>query len=815
MYCQEQKMKTILLNYNNHQTMTLKGAITAPVMNNTYNQQAKDIDDFYYGTFLSDKTYSRAIKNYTLAFLGAKTNKGVNEEANKPVYAIDIYGNYKRFASVNVAASRMNTGINEILKCTNGDEDCANGFAFAFAEDIEEYTRSGMRPDSIMVNLAVDILKSLKDGPGGYGAGYPFLSIEHYLEIQNENSVSFSDIRKSQKLAKKKEPIYAIGYDGSLLRFNSPTEAAQKLSIPLLDILLTLDKKISHAGNSTFCFASEIEIKNDNNTFVNKDSSPCFDKTAFKKLLDNFHNSGYLEKADSSLEEPAVNNEELNADNFSLNDIPEESASNSRKQNIKPFYVMNSNGDYRKFFTQRHVAKALGVGRETVAAHLADEQKLLQGFAFAFADDVEIMGRNGRITLNLDVLRNKFKEKGGIYLIDKEGKYQKFKDARDAIETLGIPRKPLMICLLGKQKLASGYAVYRASEVEIENPDGSITIDTAKINEAKLKTTDKAVMLINPENGTFKRYDNQTEAAKGIGAEVYQISACLAGRAKTVSGHIVVRANEVEESFANGTVVVDDKKIKEIIAASETRERLDVSKNGFYVFDKKGEYRKFYSLIEAAKELNLQQSSISMCLKGVLKTTGGYACALAEDVETRKKDGTIVVGKAKIAKILTAFVDKTLYAINKNGTWRRFESPAEASRELGVPLKRVSECLSGKLNVSGDYAFVSADKMELKKSDDVVTINKELIDEKVNYMHRLELYVVDKDKNYRKFSDKLKAAEELGVDRGSIGDCLSGKRTTAGGYAYISANEVEQRLEDGTVIVDEDKIKEIAFHFNL
>lgn len=96
---------------------------------------------------------------------------------------------------------------------------------------------------------------------------------------------------------------------------------------------------------------------------------------------------------------------------------------------------MDEKGYYGKFYQKAHVADAIGAHRSTISKYLCTDN-VLYGFAFAYADEIEVEDSFGRTVLDLEKLANKFKEKEGFYSVDKDGNFQIFETPRQASDKL-------------------------------------------------------------------------------------------------------------------------------------------------------------------------------------------------------------------------------------------------------------------------------------------------------------------------------------------------------------------------------------------
>ena len=120
-----------------------------------------------------------------------------------------------------------------------------------------------------------------------------------------------------------------------------------------------------------------------------------------------------------------------------------------------------------------------------------------------------------------------------------------------------------------------------------------------------------------------------------------------------------------------------------------------------------GKIRVFESIIECARQLNLNPGNIHNCLKGRQKTCGGY---FFKHLKRCSKDYKITKRKAKKTekiKLTTKRKGTTpVIAIQKDtGRVRMFLSQAECCRVLGINNGNVNNCLKGRYKSTGGYTL--------------------------------------------------------------------------------------------------------------
>ena len=582
------------------------------------------------------------------------------------------------------------------------------------------------------------------------------------------------------------------------------------LDISKSSVYKVLRKEKENINGIVFCYDFDVETINEdgeivpNSRLIKKQINSLKGSNAFATLdllilrkQQSEHTGGQKMQAGS------INGE------FSgiLSEIEEENLANTQLRYLqKPFYAVDEKGNYRKFYLQKFVADALGIYKEKISDCLQKRIKSIKGYSFIYANEVESVDNKGNITVDTDKLTGKTKSDVGFYLVDADGGYKKFETIEEAHLELGVSYNNILSCILGRQDKTSKYAFVKASNLEIENEDGTISIDERKLQEAR-ELLNKSALYLADDKGNYIKYKTRTAAANAIGVSSQDISAAIRGVKKSINGYVALDANQVEKIKDDGTIEVLEDVIKEAICSASTKRTVDVSQNGFYAIDKDSNCKKFMSITDASRDLDIQYTRILNCLLGVENMAKGYVFALAEEIETKQGDDVSIDAK-KIEEKAAFFQNKAIYAISKDGKCVKYSSQKAASDALGVPLVNISRCINKKIKETYGYTFLTAQEVEIGTKDDKTSLDEELIQEKVNYLNRAAVYVIDKDGNYQKFEDRDSLASSIGVNKMSVSDCLKGKYNTSHGYVFAHPFEVETKLQNGTLVVSPDKIKE-------
>ncbi len=212
--------------------------------------------------------------------------------------------------------------------------------------------------------------------------------------------------------------------------------------------------------------------------------------------------------------------------------------------------------------------------------------------------------------------------------------------------------------------------------------------------------------------------------------------------------------------------------------------------------DKDGNPVEYPSVVDAAKILGVHKQNIYDYMCGRRKTLYGYTLKYADEdpnnPEKRKK--TIQI-----------------YAVDKDGNYRKFSSLKEASEELNIDKTYISKNLNGKLIYTNGYVFLYAKDIETKDENGKIHVDTDKIKKVLKYKktkRTKQIYSVDKDGNYTKFSSGKEASDKLGLYNTYISNNLNGKLKYYKGYVFLYADDLEVNDENGNTYIDVEKINE-------
>lgn len=442
-------------------------------------------------------------------------------------------------------------------------------------------------------------------------------------------------------------------------------------------------------------------------------------------------------------------------------------------------YAVDKDGNYKKYSSIKAAARELGATDSNISKCLKGKQNTAAGHGFLYASEVEILGKNGNYAVDKKKIEKKrlFVEQvlsslpviRPFYAVDSEGNYTKYERNRDAMKALGISHSCIARCLNGERDTSGGYAFVYADEVETDDGNGNVIVNINIPQEKFGQRTPVPIYSIN-EKGQLRKYLSVGEAASALSAPRRNIDACLKNERETAMGYAFVRADELEVKDKKGRVF-----LKQDILEEKFRQ---VIKHAIYVVDAKGVYTRYDSYSKASEKLGISEASLLFCANGIQKGVNGYTVIKASYVETLK-DGKVVINRdllKKFAQEAHKLAPRAVVALDENKHRQKFADKKAAAEALGINLRGIANCLSGKQKTSGGYSFIYEDAVVKKKRKPFM------------------VYALDRGGEVHEFKSLDEAAQKLNVDKEEIEIFLRkgttrDKKTTLNGYVFSTAND--------------------------
>ena len=191
-----------------------------------------------------------------------------------------------------------------------------------------------------------------------------------------------------------------------------------------------------------------------------------------------------------------------------------------------------------------------------------------------------------------------------------------------------------------------------------------------------------------------------------------------------------------------------------------------------YRYSKVGKFiDEFISTTEAAKKLNLNQSSIAACCRKEYKISGGYIWRYASEVEYGKD-----LDKDELKKDLVHRLSKSVKKYDKQGNFiKEFDSVTEAANEINVSTNNISLCCKRKSKSVKNFIYrYSNDDLTINEIQKIITHNKK---------RKVAQYTMD-GKYIATYISLAEASRITGARDTSIRNCCVGKYKHANHFLW-------------------------------
>ena len=382
------------------------------------------------------------------------------------------------------------------------------------------------------------------------------------------------------------------------------------------------------------------------------------------------------------------------------------------KAKQEPIYAITVDGKYDRFESRKDASEQLGVSGSDISHCLSGKLKKVKGYVFARAKELEKILPSGAVVVdNIKFLELQSHFCEPIIAIARDGSLCRFDSRKEAAETLKLDAPSISSCLTGKVNRVGNYTFVRAVDVEKHNIDGTISFNQDLIDE-KAKVFRQRDIYAVDEHMNYQKFSSQKSASEQLDFDISTLKKLLSGESNSAQKYAFIRALDIEKSADDGEIVLDKAKLEEL------RNKF---KKAIYAVDSNGNYQRFESRKEASETLGLDDSSITHCLNGKVRTVGNYTFVRAIDVEKINEDGSIsiVIDNNLFKKTLS----KALYAIAKDGSYTRFSSRKEAADTLKLDPPSITHCLNGRGKTVGGYIFVRASDVETIDENGNISVN--------------------------------------------------------------------------------------------
>jgi hypothetical protein len=287
-------------------------------------------------------------------------------------------------------------------------------------------------------------------------------------------------------------------------------------------------------------------------------------------------------------------------------------------------------------------------------------------------------------------------------------------------------------------------------------------------------------------NGNFiKEFASVRKAARDIGKRHALISRCALGEAETAYGFLwKFRSDPL---FANGITNIEPVHKP---GKPEPRCILQFTLSGKFI-------KEFRSPEHAAREYGVTPTVIEMCLKGQSRMSAGFLWRYKDDPLFKNGVRDIAPVRKK-----PDYSSAPVLRFDLRGNYQEeFPSAAEAARIMGIPPRKIRDCLNGKLETSAGYRWRFKDDPLFKNGKiNVEPSPRSIINTRGNILQ------FDRKGTFiREYESPGHACRKLEINLGTLYTCLRGKTKTCGGYQWRYADD--PAFKNGITDLEEVKPK--------
>lgn len=226
----------------------------------------------------------------------------------------------------------------------------------------------------------------------------------------------------------------------------------------------------------------------------------------------------------------------------------------------KVVYTVSPNLEYKRYDSKKELAKTIGLDYSSMLK--TSRSVTPNGDYIIEASDIEDYEDSFQLVVNKSKLAKIVAEKissEALYVIDINMNLEKYDDLESVAGALNRKVATIRTTLWNPNihKSVSDRVIVRASEIEIIDEEGNVSIDKKKVTKLVQERLSRNAVYLVDENGVCKKYKNKFAAAKAYGGS--------AGSSQNVriNGYTIVDASSIEEILEDGSISLNQEKVYE------------------------------------------------------------------------------------------------------------------------------------------------------------------------------------------------------------------------------------------------------------
>ena len=230
-------------------------------------------------------------------------------------------------------------------------------------------------------------------------------------------------------------------------------------------------------------------------------------------------------------------------------------------------YAIDKDGNYTKFASQIEASKILGITAGCISRCINFDAGKTGSYVIVSALDVEKLDKDGNVVVNEAKIQNLSKKiftEKAYYVIDENGSFNRYSSLQEAREQTGVEQDSFTKSHVGYRQIVGNKCFVRAEDIEDKKIDGSPVLDVDKLITVFIGN--KHAFYAVDKKGNATLFHSHSQAGGKIGATSNAITSCLSGKNKNVGSYTYARPTQVLGINDKNQIVVDDKKIKALLA---------------------------------------------------------------------------------------------------------------------------------------------------------------------------------------------------------------------------------------------------------
>lgn len=356
------------------------------------------------------------------------------------------------------------------------------------------------------------------------------------------------------------------------------------------------------------------------------------------------------------------------------------------------------------------------------------------------------------------------RKNAAVLQFDKDGRYLKqYSSIETAAVDTGISLKGLQACLRGISKTSVGYQ-WRYKD------DKAFRKYITNIEPVNYRPSSliRPVLQFDLKGNFIWEYPSIREAARDLGYHVNRLYNALAMKAIT-NKEFQWRFKD-DPLFAKGIVNIGP------AYYGRGKQVLQFTKKGKFI-------RKYSSITEASREVDISSWVINDCILGKGKTAGGYQWRRAA---SGKEEPHQKVNDIEPVKYKPSCRERAVLQFDLKGNFiREYRNAAEAERKTNTGYDSIKACVSGKYRSAGNFQWRFRNDPLFKNG--IVSIDP--LPPPV-YARSKAVLQFDLEGNFvKEYPSVGTALREIGAKGACISNCSLGKGKTAAGFQWKYKND--------------------------